>query len=70
MASKPININWIRTGSPPFYTDVFIASFLQTKFLESFIYCRETMVDIRESVRGKDVYLLQTAAENVNDVVM
>lgn len=31
---------------------------------------RETIVDIKESVRGKDVYLLQTAAENVNDVVM
>eukprot|EP00088_Acartia_fossae_P038413 TRINITY_DN3980_c0_g1_i10.p1 TRINITY_DN3980_c0_g1~~TRINITY_DN3980_c0_g1_i10.p1 ORF type:complete len:375 (-),score=93.20 TRINITY_DN3980_c0_g1_i10:503-1591(-) len=31
---------------------------------------RETIVDIKESVRGKDVYLLQTAASNVNDVVM
>lgn len=31
---------------------------------------RETIVDIKESVRGKDVYLLQTAASNVNDIVM
>jgi phosphoribosylpyrophosphate synthetase len=28
------------------------------------------MVDIQESVRGKDVYILQTAATNVNDVIM
>jgi len=31
---------------------------------------RETMVDIQESVRGKDVYILQTAARNVNDIIM
>jgi len=31
---------------------------------------RETMVDIQESVRGKDVYIIQTAARNVNDVIM
>jgi ribose-phosphate pyrophosphokinase len=28
------------------------------------------MVDIQESVRGKDVYILQTAASNVNDIIM
>ena len=28
------------------------------------------MVDIQESVRGKDVYILQTAATNVNDIIM
>ena len=28
------------------------------------------MVDIQESVRGKDVYILQTAARNVNDIIM
>ena len=31
---------------------------------------RETMVDIQESVRGKDVYIIQTAARNVNDIIM
>ena len=31
---------------------------------------RETMVDIQESVRGKDVYIIQTASKNVNDVIM
>jgi len=31
---------------------------------------RETMVDIKESVRGKDVYIIQTASRNVNDVIM
>ena len=31
---------------------------------------RETMVDIQESVRGKDVYIIQTASRNVNDVIM
>jgi ribose-phosphate pyrophosphokinase len=31
---------------------------------------RETIVDIKESVRGKDVYILQTAANNVNDIIM
>jgi len=31
---------------------------------------RETKVNIKESVRGKDVYILQTAASNVNDIII
>jgi len=31
---------------------------------------RETMVDIQESVRGKDVYIIQSAAKHVNDIIM
>jgi len=31
---------------------------------------RETMVDIRESLRGKDVYILQTGTKDVNNNVM
>lgn len=31
---------------------------------------RETIVDIKESVRGKDVYIIQTAASHVNDSLM
>jgi len=31
---------------------------------------RETMVDIKESVRGKDVYIIQSASKNVNDIIM
>merc|ERR1711976_563937 len=31
---------------------------------------RETVVDIHESVRGKDVYIIQTGSKDINNTVM
>lgn len=50
-----------------------IASRLNTRLGNCSIYYtsnRETLVDIAESVRGRDVYVIQTGAKDVNNCIM
>jgi len=50
-----------------------VTGHLDSKLGNSSVYHktnRETMVEIRESVRGKDVYIIQTGSKLVNDSIM
>jgi len=50
-----------------------VARHLDSRLGNSSVYHktnRETMVEIRESVRGKDVYIIQTGSKDVNDSLM